>query len=237
MNVRLVFSFLLIGASLCFSEVRTITVEGYGEIDTVANVAMVQYSVKGFGPKLRDAVAAATKKNDEITKQILAVGVPKSGIQSSSFYSGQNYFDKSFFSKAKDYQASFSVIIKVDSLNLLSNLIFTISEQDIENLSNVKFVRSDLSIIQAAARDKAIEEVTGLLFPLASEIVATAPDSARALHPETLAELNPERSIHVVAGLREAIEKARTLAPDVVFITGSLFVVGEARVILRGSGF
>jgi dihydrofolate synthase/folylpolyglutamate synthase len=91
-------------------------------------------------------------------------------------------------------------------------------------------------LVYGAMRDKAIEEVTGVLFPLATEIVATAPDSARALHAETLAELNPEKPVHVAAGLSEAIQKARSLTPDVVFITGSLFVVGEARAILLKSG-
>ncbi len=90
-------------------------------------------------------------------------------------------------------------------------------------------------LVYGAMRDKAIEEVTGILFPLATEIVATAPDSARALHPETLAELNPDQPIHVAAKLAEAIKLAKTLRPDVVLITGSLFVVGEARAILLNS--
>ncbi len=91
-------------------------------------------------------------------------------------------------------------------------------------------------LVYGAMRDKAIEEVTGILFPCAAEIVATAPQSGRALHPETLAAANPEHRVHVVKTLREAIERARGLAPDVIFITGSLFVVGEARGILLENG-
>ncbi|MGH9592445.1 MAG: bifunctional folylpolyglutamate synthase/dihydrofolate synthase, partial [Bryobacteraceae bacterium] len=45
-----------------------------------------------------------------------------------------------------------------------------------------------LWLIYGAMRDKAIEEVAGVLFPLADELVLTAPDSARALRPEALAE-------------------------------------------------
>jgi len=87
-------------------------------------------------------------------------------------------------------------------------------------------------LVYGAMRDKAIEEVTGILFPLASEIVATAPDSARALHPQTIANANPESPIRVAPKLADAIALAKTLEPDVIFITGSLFVVGEARAIL-----
>lgn len=90
-------------------------------------------------------------------------------------------------------------------------------------------------LVYGAMRDKAIEEVTGILFPHATEIVATAPASSRALHPQALADANPERHIHVAKKLADAIAKARTLEPEVIFITGSLFVVGEARSILLNS--
>lgn len=143
--------------TLIYNEDRTITVFGEGIVDTLANVAFLSYSIKGFGSKFKDAVNSATKKNDEIIKKIASLGIPKKNIQSSSFYSGQNLSYKSLFSKSKDYQASFSVLIKIDSLRLLDNLIIMISEQDIENVSNVTFSLNDLLKVQTMARDKAID--------------------------------------------------------------------------------
>src|SRR5262249_15913712 len=45
-----------------------------------------------------------------------------------------------------------------------------------------------LFLIYGAMRDKAVEEIGGILFPLASEVIFTAPDYSRALRPEALLE-------------------------------------------------
>jgi len=84
-------------------------------------------------------------------------------------------------------------------------------------------------LVYGAMRDKAIEEVAGILFPIATELVLTAPDTPRALRPEDLAEFAGRG--HIEPTVEAAINYARTHAADedVIVITGSLFVVGEAR--------
>ena len=87
-------------------------------------------------------------------------------------------------------------------------------------------------LIYGTMRDKAVDEVAGTLFPLAHRVILTAPDNQRALRPESLSEHFPES---VVAGnLSEALAIARQDArpEDAIFITGSLFLVGEARALL-----
>jgi dihydrofolate synthase/folylpolyglutamate synthase len=84
-------------------------------------------------------------------------------------------------------------------------------------------------LVYGAMRDKAIDEVAGILFPIAAELVLTAPDSARALRPKALAEFAGRG--HIEPNVEAAVGYARTRAgdDDVIVITGSLFVVGEAR--------
>jgi len=84
-------------------------------------------------------------------------------------------------------------------------------------------------LVYGAMRDKAIDEVAGVLFPMATELVLTAPDTSRALRPEALAEFAGRG--HIEPTVEAAINYARTHAADedVIVITGSLFVVGEAR--------
>jgi dihydrofolate synthase / folylpolyglutamate synthase len=84
-------------------------------------------------------------------------------------------------------------------------------------------------LVYGAMRDKAIEEVAGILFPMATELVLTAPDTSRALRPEALAEFAGRG--HIQPNVEAAIEYARAHAgdEDVIVITGSLFLVGEAR--------
>ena len=84
-------------------------------------------------------------------------------------------------------------------------------------------------LVYGAMRDKAIDEVAGILFPIATELVLTAPDTPRALRPEALAEFAGRG--HIAPTVEAAIDYVRTHAgdEDVIVITGSLFVVGEAR--------
>jgi dihydrofolate synthase/folylpolyglutamate synthase len=84
-------------------------------------------------------------------------------------------------------------------------------------------------MIYGAMRDKAVDEIAGVLFPVASELVLTAPNNGRALRPEALRELAGRgRIASDIAAAIEAV-RAEISEEDVVIITGSLFLVGEAR--------
>jgi dihydrofolate synthase / folylpolyglutamate synthase len=82
-----------------------------------------------------------------------------------------------------------------------------------------------LTLIYGAMRDKAVEEVAGTLFPRFAEVIATAPQQPRALAPESLLELVDHSNIRTAAGLSAAISEIH----QTTFITGSLFLVAEAR--------
>jgi dihydrofolate synthase/folylpolyglutamate synthase len=84
-------------------------------------------------------------------------------------------------------------------------------------------------IVYGALRDKAVAEMTSTLFPLADRIILTAPTNSRAMAPEDIAAPGA-RITHSIA---EAIAVLADAAPDdVVFITGSLYLTGEARALL-----
>jgi dihydrofolate synthase / folylpolyglutamate synthase len=88
-------------------------------------------------------------------------------------------------------------------------------------------------LIYGTMRDKAIGEVTGALLPVADEVILTAPAQARAASPEALREHLDHPRARVAATLTEAMDMVRAAGPnDAIFITGSLFLVGEARRLL-----
>jgi dihydrofolate synthase/folylpolyglutamate synthase len=88
-------------------------------------------------------------------------------------------------------------------------------------------------LIYGAMRDKSVQEITEILFPLASHVIVTAPNFARALRPEAVAETAEHPSLVTAANLGEALETIRAASPDTaVFVTGSLYLVGEARALL-----
>ncbi|MES1260449.1 MAG: folylpolyglutamate synthase/dihydrofolate synthase family protein, partial [Acidobacteriota bacterium] len=92
------------------------------------------------------------------------------------------------------------------------------------------FSGEPIRIIYGAMRDKAVEEVTATLFPLAAEVIVTEPDQPRALSPEALAEFVDHPRLLRAANVAEALARAAS-EPMTTFVTGSLFLVGEARAI------
>ena len=88
-------------------------------------------------------------------------------------------------------------------------------------------------LIYAALRDKAVDEVAGLLFPRADEVILTAPRSSRAVSAAQLAEIAGHHAAHfsVIPEAEQALDYALAKAApeDAVFITGSLYLVGQLR--------
>jgi len=92
------------------------------------------------------------------------------------------------------------------------------------------YVDRKICIIYGAMRDKSVVEMTGVLFPSAHTIIATAPAQERATRPETIRDLSGRADTIIAATVPEALSIVRQFVPDMVtFVTGSLFVVAEAR--------
>lgn len=90
------------------------------------------------------------------------------------------------------------------------------------------FAEEPVRIIYGAMRDKAVEEVTSTLFPLAAEVIVTEPRQPRAVNREALAEMIDHPRMRMAGDIGEALRMASE-APMTTFVTGSLFLVGEAR--------
>jgi dihydrofolate synthase/folylpolyglutamate synthase len=92
-------------------------------------------------------------------------------------------------------------------------------------------------MIFGAMRDKAVDEVTGILFPLAHHMVFTEAANPRAIRATQLAEMagHHAASYDVIPSAEDALESvlAKARADDAIFVTGSLYLVGELRRSLR----
>jgi dihydrofolate synthase/folylpolyglutamate synthase len=88
-------------------------------------------------------------------------------------------------------------------------------------------------LIFGTMRDKAIDEISGILFPRARQVIVTAPRQSRAMAPEALSGMVDHPDLRTAATLEDAIALVRDAPSDeVIFITGSLFLVAEARALL-----
>jgi dihydrofolate synthase / folylpolyglutamate synthase len=88
-----------------------------------------------------------------------------------------------------------------------------------------------LIFVFGAMRDKAISEMTEILFPLADRVIATRPENPRAASPEEIRQAAARTGVEVetVEDVRHAVERARAVAKagTVIVITGSIYLVGE----------
>ena len=94
-----------------------------------------------------------------------------------------------------------------------------------------------IHLIYGAARDKAIDEVASTLFPCADRVILTRAAVARSASPQTLLTITDHHHKHISLSRSagEAMEQARAgaSAEDLIVVTGSIFLVGEARELLR----
>jgi dihydrofolate synthase/folylpolyglutamate synthase len=90
-----------------------------------------------------------------------------------------------------------------------------------------------LMVIFGALRDKAVDEIAGILFPRASEIIFTQPNTSRSVSASQLAEIVGHHAAHykIIPEAEKALESAMAEAApnDVICVTGSLYLVGQLR--------
>jgi len=109
--------------------------------------------------------------------------------------------------------------------------------RELRNFWDENFGHRRIILIYGAMRDKAVDEIAGLLFPRASHVILTQPNQSRAISVEVLSQIachhaaNCESTADATAAINRAIALAKP--QDAIFITGSLYLVGEARSISR----
>jgi dihydrofolate synthase/folylpolyglutamate synthase len=95
------------------------------------------------------------------------------------------------------------------------------------------FAGRRVRLLFGALRDKAVDEIAGIVFPLADEVVFTEPRTSRAISAAQLAEIAGHHAARfsIVQDAEEAFEGAfaKSGPDDALFVTGSLYLVGQIR--------
>ena len=88
-------------------------------------------------------------------------------------------------------------------------------------------------LIFGALRDKAVDEIAGVLFPLAAEVIFTEARTSRAISVAQLAEITSHHAgnFTVIQDPEPALEYALDQAAphDAIIVAGSLYLVGQLR--------
>lgn len=95
-----------------------------------------------------------------------------------------------------------------------------------------EFVYERLILVMGIASGHSVTDVIGTLAPYADVLIATAASNPRAMPAKSIAEAarGLVREIEIVEPVNQAVERALEIASphDLVLVTGSFYVVGEA---------
>jgi dihydrofolate synthase / folylpolyglutamate synthase len=95
------------------------------------------------------------------------------------------------------------------------------------------FADRKIFLLYGALRDKAVDEIAGVLFPHAAEVVFTEPRTSRAISAAQLSEIAAHHAPYssVVPDAEQGLDYllSKAAPQDAIFITGSLYLVGQLR--------
>jgi len=105
-----------------------------------------------------------------------------------------------------------------------------------------EFVNPPVTLVFGAMRDKNLVEMAAILFPAAAKLVLTQANNPRSASAEELEEIARALDINnvlVTHSISEALTKANevTSSSGLICITGSLYLLGEARALMNASAF
>jgi dihydrofolate synthase/folylpolyglutamate synthase len=98
--------------------------------------------------------------------------------------------------------------------------------------------RREITLVFGVMRDKAMREITEILFPVATHVIVTHANNPRSASPDEIRQASARvaegMDIEDADDVTSALERARKVAGPrgLVVITGSIYIVGEAMRVL-----
>jgi dihydrofolate synthase / folylpolyglutamate synthase len=105
-------------------------------------------------------------------------------------------------------------------------------------LSNVYQDRRSITLVFGVMRDKAVQEITEILFPIAEHVIVTHANNPRSASADEILQAAGRvaggTKIEEAPDVASALDQAHTVAraSGLVVVTGSIYIVGEAMRIL-----
>ncbi len=104
-----------------------------------------------------------------------------------------------------------------------------------------EFVKVPITLVFGAMRDKDLTPIAAILFPKAETLILTKPNNERSMETSELLKIVPtafdQKNVKLAETVAEAITTAKlvTKETELILITGSLYLVGEAQEILKSA--
>jgi dihydrofolate synthase/folylpolyglutamate synthase len=103
-----------------------------------------------------------------------------------------------------------------------------------------EFVKRPVTLVFGAMNDKRLAEIATILFPAAEHLILTQPDNPRAAEVGRLEGLATSiintQNVTSARSVSEALRQAKDVTPSngLICVTGSLYLLGEVKVIMNG---
>ncbi|MFH1655226.1 MAG: folylpolyglutamate synthase/dihydrofolate synthase family protein [Candidatus Omnitrophota bacterium] len=123
-------------------------------------------------------------------------------------------------------------IINRNSFVILDGAQNIASAKELKETINKYFGSKKVILVLGISQDKDIKGICKELEPISKTIILTKADHPRALVPEKMKEFfGKNKEIKMTSSVKEALELSKSIQEktDIILVTGSLFVVGEAR--------
>jgi len=158
-------------------------VYGTATLEKAADRALINLTLKGFGPTLEAAINQTKTKVREVSRKLFAIGLKESSLYTSSFNSGDNFEGKAFWSSNRDFRTQIDMVVTVDSLELLEPVVSVLAAASPERLSNITFALRSDSLMKLETRRLAVANAQQKATLMAGQLGVGL---VRVLHVEEL---------------------------------------------------
>ncbi|MBM3252385.1 MAG: hypothetical protein FJZ11_06395, partial [Candidatus Omnitrophica bacterium] len=123
-------------------------------------------------------------------------------------------------------------ITKTNPFIILDGAQNIASAKELKETVKKIFGSQEVIVVLGISQDKDIKGICKELEPISKTIILTKADNPRATEPKNIAEFfKQSKETKITSSVKEALELAKSIAQktDIILVSGSLFVVGEAR--------
>ncbi|MCA0445757.1 MAG: SIMPL domain-containing protein [Bacteroidetes bacterium] len=162
MKIIKIVVFVLLVSSIGYSQgveefQNTFVVYGNATASAASNLADLNFSIFEKDPNFRTAYIKAREKASLLTKELENIGVPKNSISTSTLSTGSKESFSIFESNKLEYTVRLEINIHLESLSKFDEIMLTLAENGIRELSNVNFSFSKTDSLGYRAYSLALE--------------------------------------------------------------------------------
>ncbi|MDD3101896.1 MAG: SIMPL domain-containing protein [Patescibacteria group bacterium] len=139
-------------------EVNTITVSGEGKVISIPDVASISFSVISDKMTAKEAMSDNSQKMNAVIKSIKDLGVASKDLKTTGYNLAPLYDWPRGQRIFKGYELTSTLSVKIRDFDKISDIIDGAIMQGANQAGDIQFVVDKPEILQAEARDKAIQQ-------------------------------------------------------------------------------